>query len=345
MFKNSHLKQGIDVLNHLSKEHINTPQEGYFSDQDDVFCSLRQKTFETARQYPSPKLVMCVAMTLLKVSACQELSVRFMLEYYNRTHSSNLSVIYLGNINNLSLENHAVVFIGSVNPSGMLIPFNAQTWGVQLKMDSPLLSTNDFMLSQDHAVVLVDPLLMEARSIKDTPGKFNEYCQKHRLTHLLGVQSFAEILPSLNITQINENAQRVAATIRLSNPCNLSFFSSSSRTGLDALLGEISLSCDDRSVTQAIADHQYSLLLRKLCSGGKYGWVQKILSHKNDLKIEINQPSTNGKTALDWLDSRTDQSPIKENTRRLLCESGALNRVLTASAHDVSHAHGVQQKA
>lgn len=77
------------------------------------------------------------------------------------------------------------------------------------------------------------------------------------------------------------------------------------------------------SLTDALNDANYSLLLRRACASGQHQLVLELLKQKEVLKVDINQTSSNGKTALDWLITSHD-STYKQRCINLLIQNGAL---------------------
>lgn len=69
-----------------------------------------------------------------------------------------------------------------------------------------------------------------------------------------------------------------------------------------------------QEIKLAIAHYQFNLALRKACEVGECEITNKILDYQEQLKIKVEECSSNGKNALAWLQSSTMQSTIKDAT-------------------------------
>ena len=77
------------------------------------------------------------------------------------------------------------------------------------------------------------------------------------------------------------------------------------------------------SLSDALEKKDYSLMLRRACAYGNLKVVKLLLKHKSQLYIDISATFSNGKAALDWLNSSTASSEIKNNITNLLNEDSA----------------------
>lgn len=75
-----------------------------------------------------------------------------------------------------------------------------------------------------------------------------------------------------------------------------------------------------------IAKSQYEVALRNACSQNIFAAIEFILRHKDTLQININSTSSNGNTALDWLDGCKINPDTIIHTRELLIKHGAKNK-------------------
>ncbi|CDZ78438.1 hypothetical protein BN59_02748 [Legionella massiliensis] len=79
-----------------------------------------------------------------------------------------------------------------------------------------------------------------------------------------------------------------------------------------------------KNLIQQIEGKNYSLALRNACNRGEFQVIQLLMKYQAQLNININEPSKNGNTALDWLNAFQGNGPEKQKAIELLQESGAL---------------------
>jgi len=65
-------------------------------------------------------------------------------------------------------------------------------------------------------------------------------------------------------------------------------------------------------IRKTLEDNQLSLALRKSCANGEYQIANKLLDYQEQLEINIEECSSNGKNALTWLQSSTNKSESQE---------------------------------
>lgn len=81
---------------------------------------------------------------------------------------------------------------------------------------------------------------------------------------------------------------------------------------------------------KVIKEGNYSLAFRQACAANAPLLVKSLLKFKDSLKLDVNQPSTNGHTALDWFDLKTTATTQRDEVRALLIKSGAKNNKVSS---------------
>lgn len=104
-----------------------------------------------------------------------------------------------------------------------------------------------------------------------------------------------------------------------------SFFKVDVKVRLTVTVGAFSQAPVRQKLNQALEKNNYSLLLRLSCAHCIPSLVKILLKHQDELNIEINGPSSNGNTALDWACKIQSDSAEKANIIELL------------KAHDAKH--------
>ncbi len=89
-----------------------------------------------------------------------------------------------------------------------------------------------------------------------------------------------------------------------------------------------------KHIEQAATQDNYEQLLRYACAYRKFDVARIVMSYQDLLQIDINKASANGKTALDWLNSSTNDD--KNQSERdalvsLLTQAGALSGMQQAT--------------
>ena len=110
--KDEYLRRANLLLNCLNSEQIDTPE--HCIDKVKTYQLLnffREEVNQLSRSYPVPGLTGCVAVTLLKVAACQELSQRFSLDYFLAFEESNISLVFVGNPETVGRQDEHHVFV------------------------------------------------------------------------------------------------------------------------------------------------------------------------------------------------------------------------------------------
>ena len=117
-------------------------------------------------------------------------------------------------------------------------------------------------------------------------------------------------------------------TPRIVNPANLQctvFY----RPQHNQLIAEIEKNCKDqtkiRNFLDALYAKNYSLALRKACSIGLLDFIKILFASQISDEIDINQTSSNGFTALDWINEAKVAETIKMQIVSLLEERGAVS--------------------
>lgn len=102
------------------------------------------------------------------------------------------------------------------------------------------------------------------------------------------------------------------------------------------LIQEASAHCKDRyaSCLDEIKKKNYGAALRKACAAGSIPLVKVLLKHKNWLSqdFDINEPSSNGKTAYNWVMTATFKSDVKVKLIQMLVSAGAKTAAPTSIA-------------
>lgn len=115
-----------------------------------------------------------------------------------------------------------------------------------------------------------------------------------------------------------------------SSSCSSSFFSVAP-VDKHALLGAklqkiIATQTQFEPLKAGVDARNYGLVLRQACRLGAEDIINTILPFIGKLSIDINQASSNGNTALDWLDSSQCDPDTKSRLRGLLISFGALDK-------------------
>lgn len=79
----------------------------------------------------------------------------------------------------------------------------------------------------------------------------------------------------------------------------------------------------NKTLNDAFIKKDFSLLLRKACCGPCPAVIKILVQHKEELNININAPSSNKMTALDWLQEAQTELEIKTALKTLLISHGA----------------------
>lgn len=78
-----------------------------------------------------------------------------------------------------------------------------------------------------------------------------------------------------------------------------------------------------------LKERKYGLALRQACANNSFSIAQCILKFKEDLKLNVNEQSSNGYTALDWADASEKNLENHELLRSIMIEHGAKNNKVT----------------
>lgn len=73
-------------------------------------------------------------------------------------------------------------------------------------------------------------------------------------------------------------------------------------------------------VDELKSDKNYSLALRKLCALGNIGLIEILLNYSDKVLIDFKQTSSNGKTALDWLETSNIPEEDKTSIKSMIIE-------------------------
>ena|SRR3990167_3727201 len=202
------------LLDALAKEAIHTPESGIDKLAIGVRLNkLRKVTAEISKQYVAPGLTGCVAMTLLKVAACQELAQRFALDYFLKFKEAHVSLIFLHNSKDMEGDNHVFVLVGAINvPESLIIGRGNGSTTITEPKDHLLIT--DFLKRQHPNAVVVDPLLNCADFVNKGNQELLRYCQQHQITHVTAVRSYVSALNIISMAaEIKNNAQDVVRQV------------------------------------------------------------------------------------------------------------------------------------
>ncbi len=83
-------------------------------------------------------------------------------------------------------------------------------------------------------------------------------------------------------------------------------------------------------IIQNLKDEKYALALRKACGVKLYPFIMMMLDYVDQLSIDLNEKSSNGMTALDWLDQAGSVPFLTEHqlTREKLRTKGAISGLI-----------------
>ena len=338
-----HYRENLDRSNHilqsLSQEQIQTVDRCTNVDVTRHLLNLyRELAHIYAEPYPFPGLTGCVATTLCKVAACQELAQKFALDYFIRYKLSNVSLIFTGNpqASNGFGDNHVFVLIGPiVAKETLFICRDTNIFSHEYQLIS------DFFKQQQQESVMADPYLQVNGPVHEPNACLTDYCLAHGITHVIGVKSYittTHIVASANL--VMRNAQGVANQLHqvmlktLGSQVTLA--AQSSRLfqpkiePIDELMQAVARHVERHpshlSFQTALNDRKFGLALRKAsatCEISLLSMLLTYLSKHGDLAIAINEPSnTTGKNAL-HLANEHPHSSNKQKTIELLTSFGA----------------------
>lgn len=205
----SALRHAQELMEALKKEGIKTPENAspYPKKLLDHLRALSDQ-FASEMKFPAPGLTSCIAVTLFKFAACQELSQWFSLEWIIKTRAQDVSILFLGNPANMTGDNHALCLLGpTAIPESLLLGKGARS--AAIRMDQTFPTLEEFLRSQPADALLADPLLGTVELISGENRRLQEYCRAHAITHVVGVKAYAGTVGLL------ENAEIVKANARL----------------------------------------------------------------------------------------------------------------------------------
>lgn len=122
-----------------------------------------------------------------------------------------------------------------------------------------------------------------------------------------------------------------------SSSCNFFNWEDSTNTlfgkpgnSMDNCLSSLKKACSSlqkgEEMMESINNHLYSQAFRKACAYGAVEVINILLQHKSLLNnFDINEPSSNGKTALDWIKKATINNKTKESLVEKFIRFGAVS--------------------
>lgn len=196
------------ILNTLQQENIRTPEEN-IKEINVRLNQLRPLVNSLAKQYPAPGWTGAVALTYLKVGACEELVNRFALEYFIRFQAGEVSVIFCANNENLNGDNHCFCLVGDVLTNEELLIGRGNQPAV-IAPKEHFVNLKDFLSKQKEECFVVDPLLNFVDRAQSSCNTLHDYSRLHNITHVIGIRKFPiDFVKNAGIVQ--QNAQKVAS--------------------------------------------------------------------------------------------------------------------------------------
>lgn len=202
-----------DILNFLREEKIGTPEDSNLEKRKRInqfIKILRPVTEKEAQAFPAPGFTGCVALTLLKFGACQELIHRFTLEYFLRFKRDDISLIFAGGQDIGSGDNHSFCLIGRVVVDDALIIGRVSNVIAKSEFFIPI---DKFLAQQPDDTLIVDPLLDFSDVANRSNKTLSHYCKDHKITHVVAVRQYSIDYVN-NASVIKMNAEFVANKIK-----------------------------------------------------------------------------------------------------------------------------------
>lgn len=208
----NNLDRAMLILGKL--EGIRTPENTSDDGRTKVnytLLGLRQLIQVVSQQYPAAGWTGCVALTLLKIGACQELVQRFAIEYFLQFNKPDVSIIFSANGQDLSNDNHCFVLIGDVKVDDGLIVGRGDrgTCFGERKSFIPIIQ---FLRNQPRDTVVADPLLGFTDTAQASCAALVDYCSRHNITHVVGVRNYPASFVE-NASMVMENARKICAIV------------------------------------------------------------------------------------------------------------------------------------
>lgn len=214
MINTTNSDQAMQLLTLLRDEGICNPENTSGSKLSETCVKLRilrPLIQHAASQYQAPGLTGSVALTLLKVGACQELVHRFAVEYFLRFKKATVSIIYTANAN-ISGPNHCFNLIGEVVADDELIV--GRNPGPLITSDKKFfIPIKEFLDRQKEDAALADPLLDFTDSVKGPCVALLNYCNRNKITHVIGVRKYIEIFVE-HAEEIKANAVLLSNSLK-----------------------------------------------------------------------------------------------------------------------------------
>ncbi len=204
----TNIVQAKALLALFIQEKIETPENT--SDLSKVrfkinlFRDVIDKTW--AQTQPHPEMTKAIALTFLKLGACQELAMRVAVEYLSRFKTPNVSMVFTSNEQN-EKENHCFTLIGQpIAGDGLIMRTGALA---QKRFHVPI---RQFLDQQSDNTAMADPLLNCAEAANGPCKPLMDYCSRNHITHVTGVFTFPkECIPLVPI--IKDNAMCLSEVI------------------------------------------------------------------------------------------------------------------------------------
>jgi hypothetical protein len=206
-FMNSlNLVRSREILTSLRQEGIRTIENTSGAESSELgskISFLRDRLAQVWTERPAPGLTRCAALTLMKVSACQELAQRFALAYFLRFKEANVSLVFVASEEDVT-ENHCFVLVGQAVADKELMMSGGQI--AEKKYHVPI---REFFAHQRTDAVIVDPFTDFAGVANGPCTDVVSYCDRHKITKVFGISTYAESILGVS-QQVKANAQQLA---------------------------------------------------------------------------------------------------------------------------------------
>lgn len=179
------LRLASEILSQIREEKIDTKARN--------IEQVRSEIGKLSEKYgvKMPGLTNSVATTFAGVGLCQELSMRFILEYVIKTKCKNISAVIIDNpedhLQGIPRNGHMLVFIGNVEaPGSVFIARGNSNRYVNLENRHTFIK---FLNQNIQAGILVDPLL-QFFGRTDQVQPVLAYCKSRSIEHVIGIKTY-----------------------------------------------------------------------------------------------------------------------------------------------------------
>ncbi len=209
------LKQAKDILSILDNAKIVKGRENLQSAPArlDVVRQMMHSTVRRTGKFDSSGLLITTATTFFRIGLCQELTNRFLLEYCLKYKKNDVTVIILGNptLGHRPVD-HMLVVLGPIKAPSSLVMGLDPIGACILNSNKANQSLIDFFKNNNNSV-FVDPLLDCFGNSKEELYPLMQYCDKHDLTHVIGIFPYHLNNIAEKAELIKSNAYELATSI------------------------------------------------------------------------------------------------------------------------------------